>query len=182
MQPCFCLLRTSYVTLSPPSDAEESVDVSACPLSFTVGVFSLCQCGVWETLLTALEILIRVHHPHQVFNICQFLKAEIVHRFLLTCQVLQVGHCHEVALSIPLISSEAATYRFVFVSRSIGTSIWLPSRRKSVCHLSKSSRRCSGLLRTWTCWSWSTTSCWLFTQRPTPTSATLQPVSTSHYT
>lgn len=48
------------------------------------------QCGVWETLLTALEILIRVHHPHQVFNIRQFLKAEIVHRFLLTCQVLQV--------------------------------------------------------------------------------------------
>lgn len=48
------------------------------------------QCGVWETLLTALEVLIRVHHPHQVFNIRQFLKAEIVHRFLLTCQVLQV--------------------------------------------------------------------------------------------
>ena len=50
-----------------------------------------CQCGVWETLLAALEILIRVHHPHQVFNIRQFLKAEVVHRFLLTCQVLQVG-------------------------------------------------------------------------------------------
>lgn len=45
---------------------------------------------MWETLLTALEILIRVHHPHQVFNIRQFLKAEVVHRFLLTCQVLQV--------------------------------------------------------------------------------------------
>lgn len=51
--------------------------------------FSL-KCGVWETLLAALEILIRVHHPHQVFNIRQFLKAEVVHRFLLTCQVLQV--------------------------------------------------------------------------------------------
>lgn len=50
------------------------------------------QCGVWETLLTALEILIRVHHPHQVFNIRQFLKAEVVHHFLLTCQVLQVHH------------------------------------------------------------------------------------------
>lgn len=50
------------------------------------------QCGVWETLLTALEILIRVHHPHQVFNIRQLLKAEVVHHFLLTCQVLQVHH------------------------------------------------------------------------------------------
>ncbi|MEQ2215917.1 hypothetical protein XENOCAPTIV_007818, partial [Xenoophorus captivus] len=49
----------------------------------------LLHCGVWETLLTALEILIRVHHPHQVYNIRQFLNAEVVHRFLLTCQVLQ---------------------------------------------------------------------------------------------
>ena len=48
------------------------------------------QAGVWETLLAALEILIRVHHPQQVFNIRQFLKAQEVHRFLLTCQVLQV--------------------------------------------------------------------------------------------
>lgn len=64
-------------------------------LSRTLCVFlflCVCQCGVWETLLTALEILIRVHHPHQVFNIRQFLKAEVVHRFLLTCQVLQVRH------------------------------------------------------------------------------------------
>lgn len=59
-------------------------------LSFIVDAVG--QCGVWETLLAALEILIRVHHPHQVFNIRQFLKAEVVHRFLLTCQVLQVGN------------------------------------------------------------------------------------------
>lgn len=52
---------------------------------------------MWETLLAALEILIRVHHPNQVFNIRQFLKAEVVHRFLLTCQVLQVGFCHKAA-------------------------------------------------------------------------------------
>lgn len=56
---------------------------------------------MWETLLAALEILIRVHHPHQVFNIRQFLKAEVVHRFLLTCQVLQVGPCHRAAVTFP---------------------------------------------------------------------------------
>lgn len=64
-------------------------------------IYCLCQCGVWETLLAALEILIRVHHPHQVFNIRQFLKAEVVHRFLLTCQVLQVGRCHRAAFTFP---------------------------------------------------------------------------------
>ncbi|XP_068597852.1 lysosomal-trafficking regulator [Brachionichthys hirsutus] len=52
-------------------------------------IWAKAECGVWETLLTALELLIRVHHPHQVFNIRQLLKAEVVHRFLLTCQVLQ---------------------------------------------------------------------------------------------
>ncbi|XP_028280142.1 lysosomal-trafficking regulator isoform X9 [Parambassis ranga] len=52
-------------------------------------IWAKAECGVWETLLAALEILIRVHHPNQVFNIRQFLKAEVVHRFLLTCQVLQ---------------------------------------------------------------------------------------------
>ncbi|XP_053730574.1 lysosomal-trafficking regulator isoform X1 [Synchiropus splendidus] len=52
-------------------------------------VWANAEPGVWETLLAALEILIRVHHPHQVFNVRQFLKAEVVHRFLLTCQVLQ---------------------------------------------------------------------------------------------
>ncbi|XP_043931740.1 lysosomal-trafficking regulator [Protopterus annectens] len=45
--------------------------------------------GVWETLLSALEILIRVGHPQQMFNTKQLLKAKVLHRFLLTCQVLQ---------------------------------------------------------------------------------------------
>ncbi|XP_028844512.1 lysosomal-trafficking regulator isoform X1 [Denticeps clupeoides] len=52
-------------------------------------IWAKAQCGVWETLLTALEILIRVHHPQQMFNIRQLVKAQVVHRFLLTCQVLQ---------------------------------------------------------------------------------------------
>ncbi|XP_034408549.1 lysosomal-trafficking regulator isoform X4 [Cyclopterus lumpus] len=62
-------------------------------------IWAKAECGVWETLLAALEILIRVHHPYQVFNIRQFLKAEIVHRFLLTCQVLQ--HRDEHLTAIP---------------------------------------------------------------------------------
>ncbi|KAJ3609859.1 hypothetical protein NHX12_021953 [Muraenolepis orangiensis] len=52
-------------------------------------IWAKAEAGVWETLLAALEVLIRVHHPQQVFNIRQFLKAQVVHRFLLTCQVLQ---------------------------------------------------------------------------------------------
>uniref|UniRef100_A0AAV2JKV3 Lysosomal trafficking regulator n=1 Tax=Knipowitschia caucasica TaxID=637954 RepID=A0AAV2JKV3_KNICA len=63
-------------------------------------IWAKAECGVWETLLAALEILIRVHHPHQVFNIRQFLKAEVVHRFLLTCQVLQ-EHKDEHLTAIP---------------------------------------------------------------------------------
>uniref|UniRef100_A0A669DYE6 Lysosomal trafficking regulator n=2 Tax=Oreochromis niloticus TaxID=8128 RepID=A0A669DYE6_ORENI len=63
-------------------------------------IWAKAECGVWETLLAALEILIRVHHPHQVFNIRQFLKAEVVHRFLLTCQVLQ-EHRDEHLTAIP---------------------------------------------------------------------------------
>lgn len=82
-----------FVFLS--SNAREAVNLCLSALDHIV-CFSMCQCGVWETLLTALEILIRVHHPHQVFNIRQFLKAEVVHRFLLTCQVLQVPHCTKV--------------------------------------------------------------------------------------
>ncbi|XP_061693071.1 lysosomal-trafficking regulator isoform X3 [Syngnathoides biaculeatus] len=62
-------------------------------------IWAKAECGVWETLLSALEILIRVHHPYQVFNIRQFLKAEVVHRFLLTCQVLQ--HRDEHLTAIP---------------------------------------------------------------------------------
>ncbi|XP_037321151.2 lysosomal-trafficking regulator isoform X2 [Pungitius pungitius] len=63
-------------------------------------IWAKAECGVWETLLAALEILIRVHHPYQVFNIRQFLKAEVVHRFLLTCQVLQ-EHRGEHLTAIP---------------------------------------------------------------------------------
>ncbi|XP_030603753.1 lysosomal-trafficking regulator isoform X5 [Archocentrus centrarchus] len=63
-------------------------------------IWAKAECGVWETLLAALEILIRVHHPHQVFNIRQFLKAEVVHRFLLACQVLQ-EHRDEHLTAIP---------------------------------------------------------------------------------
>lgn len=48
------------------------------------------QQGVWETLLAALEILIRANHHQQMFNVKQLLKAQVVHHFLLTCQVLQV--------------------------------------------------------------------------------------------
>ncbi|KAM9727298.1 lysosomal-trafficking regulator isoform 1-T3 [Menidia menidia] len=63
-------------------------------------IWARAECGVWETLLAALEILIRVHHPHQVYNIRQFLNAEVVHRFLLTCQVLQ-EHRDEHLTAIP---------------------------------------------------------------------------------
>ncbi|NWU63619.1 LYST regulator, partial [Pterocles burchelli] len=52
-------------------------------------IWSKAKQGVWETLLAALEILIRANHHHQMFNIKQLLKAQVVHHFLLTCQVLQ---------------------------------------------------------------------------------------------
>ncbi|EMP27274.1 Lysosomal-trafficking regulator [Chelonia mydas] len=52
-------------------------------------IWSKAQQGVWETLLAALEILIRANHHEQMFNIKQLLKARVVHHFLLTCQVLQ---------------------------------------------------------------------------------------------
>uniref|UniRef100_A0A8C4YN84 Lysosomal-trafficking regulator n=1 Tax=Gopherus evgoodei TaxID=1825980 RepID=A0A8C4YN84_9SAUR len=52
-------------------------------------IWSKAQQGVWETLLAALEILIRANHHQQMFNIKQLLKARVVHHFLLTCQVLQ---------------------------------------------------------------------------------------------
>ncbi|KAJ8285031.1 hypothetical protein COCON_G00038810 [Conger conger] len=63
-------------------------------------IWSKAQSGVWETLLAALEVLIRVHHPQQMYNIRQLLNAEVVHRFLLTCQVLQ-EHRDEHLFSIP---------------------------------------------------------------------------------
>ncbi|XP_051503760.1 lysosomal-trafficking regulator isoform X2 [Myxocyprinus asiaticus] len=63
-------------------------------------IWAKAQCGVWETLLMALEILIRANHPQQMFNIRQLLKAQVVHRFLLACQVLQ-EHRDEYLTSIP---------------------------------------------------------------------------------
>uniref|UniRef100_A0A8C9TXB8 Lysosomal trafficking regulator n=1 Tax=Scleropages formosus TaxID=113540 RepID=A0A8C9TXB8_SCLFO len=55
---------------------------------------------VWATLLAALEVLIRAHHPQKMFNIGQLLKAQVVQRFLLTCQVLQ-EHQNENLTFIP---------------------------------------------------------------------------------
>lgn len=55
-----------------------------------ISVLFAFQQGVWETLLAALEILIRANHHQQMFNVKQLLKAQVVHHFLLTCQVLQV--------------------------------------------------------------------------------------------
>ncbi|MEE6475211.1 hypothetical protein FKM82_010657 [Ascaphus truei] len=52
-------------------------------------IWSKAEPGVWETLLAALEVLIRDNHPQQMFNIKQLLKARVVHHFLLACQVLQ---------------------------------------------------------------------------------------------
>lgn len=62
------------------------------------------QQGVWETLLSALEILIQDNHWQQTFNIKQLLKAQVAHRFLLTCQVLQVM-CHNFCFEIDRSSS-----------------------------------------------------------------------------
>lgn len=52
-------------------------------------IWNKAEQGVWETLLAALEVLIRVEHQQQQFNITQLLNARVVHHFLLTCQVLQ---------------------------------------------------------------------------------------------
>lgn len=52
-------------------------------------IWNKAEQGVWETLLAALEVLIRVEHQQQQFNIKQLLNARVVHHFLLTCQVLQ---------------------------------------------------------------------------------------------
>ncbi|XP_053155888.1 lysosomal-trafficking regulator isoform X2 [Hemicordylus capensis] len=63
-------------------------------------IWSKAQQGVWETLLSALEILIQDNHWQQLFNIKQLLKAQIVQHFLLTCQVLQ-EHKEEQLTSMP---------------------------------------------------------------------------------
>ncbi|XP_008590966.1 PREDICTED: lysosomal-trafficking regulator-like isoform X3 [Galeopterus variegatus] len=53
-------------------------------------IWNKAEQGVWETLLAALEVLIQADHHQQVFNIKPLLKAQVVHHFLLTCQVLQM--------------------------------------------------------------------------------------------
>ncbi|XP_075057049.1 lysosomal-trafficking regulator [Mixophyes fleayi] len=63
-------------------------------------IWSKAEAGVWETLLTSLEILIRDNHPHKLFNVKQLLKARVVHHFLLACQVLQ-EHREGYIASIP---------------------------------------------------------------------------------
>ncbi|EGW00901.1 Lysosomal-trafficking regulator [Cricetulus griseus] len=52
-------------------------------------IWNKAEACVWETLLAALEVLIRAEHQQQQFNIKQLLNAHVVHHFLLTCQVLQ---------------------------------------------------------------------------------------------
>ncbi|XP_036775204.2 lysosomal-trafficking regulator isoform X2 [Manis pentadactyla] len=52
-------------------------------------IWNKAEPGTWETLLAALEVLIRGGHHQQMFNVKQLLKARVVHHFLLTCQVLQ---------------------------------------------------------------------------------------------
>uniref|UniRef100_A0A3Q2KXJ6 Lysosomal-trafficking regulator n=1 Tax=Equus caballus TaxID=9796 RepID=A0A3Q2KXJ6_HORSE len=52
-------------------------------------IWNKAEACVWETLLAALEVLIRADHHQQMFNIKQLLKAQVVHHFLLTCQVVQ---------------------------------------------------------------------------------------------
>lgn len=59
-------------------------------ITVLIGACLFSQQGVWETLLAALEVLIRAEHQQQQFNIKQLLNAHVVHHFLLTCQVLQV--------------------------------------------------------------------------------------------
>ncbi|KAH0622506.1 hypothetical protein JD844_024875 [Phrynosoma platyrhinos] len=63
-------------------------------------IWSKSQQGVWEMLLSALEVLIQDNHWQQMFNIKQLLKARVVHHFLRTCQVLQ-EHKEEFLTSIP---------------------------------------------------------------------------------
>ncbi|XP_075388296.1 lysosomal-trafficking regulator [Tenrec ecaudatus] len=58
-------------------------------LLFDWKIWNKAEQGVWETLVAALQVLIRAEHHQQRFNIKQLLKAQVVHHFLLTCQVLQ---------------------------------------------------------------------------------------------
>ncbi|XP_008051823.1 lysosomal-trafficking regulator [Carlito syrichta] len=64
-------------------------------------IWNKAEQGVWETLLATLEVLIRADHHQQMFNIKQLLKAQVVHHFLLTCQVFQ-EHKEGQLTSMPL--------------------------------------------------------------------------------
>ncbi|KAG9472227.1 hypothetical protein GDO78_020660 [Eleutherodactylus coqui] len=63
-------------------------------------IWAKAEVGVWEALMSSLEILIRDTHPYKLFNIQQLLKAKVVHHFLLACQVLQ-EHREGYITSIP---------------------------------------------------------------------------------
>ena len=43
--------------------------------------------GVWEMLLSTVEILVHSSHAHYKFNVMQFLKADLVQQLLIGCQV-----------------------------------------------------------------------------------------------
>lgn len=176
IQPCFTLLR-SNVLLAPPR---------AQPVNVSASSFIRCLCfflSVWGLGNTAHCF----RDPHQGAPPSSSLQHPSVpqswnsaplpaHLSGVTGTVIRPLSWHHLSLQRMLLTF------IMIVLRSTGTSIWLPSLRKSVCHSSKSSRRCSAHLQTWTCWSLSTTSCLLFTHPPTPTSATLHPASTSLFT
>uniref|UniRef100_A0A8C4N483 BEACH domain-containing protein n=1 Tax=Eptatretus burgeri TaxID=7764 RepID=A0A8C4N483_EPTBU len=68
-------------------------------------VWARAQAGVWETLMAAMEILIRETHPAQMFNVKQLLRARLVEQLLLTCLLLQ--NEHEDPISLPPAVSRA---------------------------------------------------------------------------
>uniref|UniRef100_A0A8C6VCC8 Lysosomal trafficking regulator n=1 Tax=Naja naja TaxID=35670 RepID=A0A8C6VCC8_NAJNA len=86
-------------------------------LMFDWKIWSKAQQGVWKTLLSALEILIQDNHWQQLFNIKQLLKAQVVHHFLRTCQVLQ-EHKEEHFTSIP---SEVCTSFVKIIEEVLGS-------------------------------------------------------------
>lgn len=46
--------------------------------------------GVWEMLLSTVEILVHSSHAHYEFNVLQFLKADLVQQLLIGCQVCPI--------------------------------------------------------------------------------------------
>uniref|UniRef100_UPI00358DFC63 lysosomal-trafficking regulator-like n=1 Tax=Myxine glutinosa TaxID=7769 RepID=UPI00358DFC63 len=69
-------------------------------------VWARAQAGVWETLMAAVEILIRETHPAQIFNVKQLLRARLVEQLLLTCLLLQENE-NEDPISLPPAVSRA---------------------------------------------------------------------------